>query len=304
MRLISVFILMMFGWMSVQPQTGGLITAKTESAVLLNNSGSVSFGKDEKEFEKSSRRLSKYSNFIAIKRKLKKLTANALFGFNLIIGQKNICWILDGNDADGYVLYADFNADGDLSNDKPLTFKKTGDKYSSGLRRTLNEIVGGRKQKYSYDLKLEIVKEASPGLTERQVALRINGDAKRLGRVNVNNRQGAFAIFGVNGIYNHESGNLSFDLNGNGKLDGAGFSPESFKVKEKYVNIGKASYEFTVDRYGNSLILKPLAKKLPDRADLRVGNLAPDFSFKDLGGNPRRLSDFRGKVVLLDVWGL
>jgi thiol-disulfide isomerase/thioredoxin len=42
---------------------------------------------------------------------------------------------------------------------------------------------------------------------------------------------------------------------------------------------------------------------MPARADLRIGSTAPDFSFKDLDGKARRLSDFRGKIVLIDVWG-
>ncbi|HUF52973.1 MAG TPA: TlpA disulfide reductase family protein [Dehalococcoidia bacterium] len=32
------------------------------------------------------------------------------------------------------------------------------------------------------------------------------------------------------------------------------------------------------------------------------GDLAPDFVFSDLGGNRHQLSDFRGKVVLLNFW--
>jgi len=43
---------------------------------------------------------------------------------------------------------------------------------------------------------------------------------------------------------------------------------------------------------------------MPDRADLSTGNIAPDFSFKDLDGKSYKLSDFRGKIVLLDFWGL
>ena len=30
---------------------------------------------------------------------------------------------------------------------------------------------------------------------------------------------------------------------------------------------------------------------------------APDLSFRDLDGTPRRLSDYKGKVVVLDLWG-
>ncbi len=34
-----------------------------------------------------------------------------------------------------------------------------------------------------------------------------------------------------------------------------------------------------------------------------VGNLAPDFEAKDVEGQSFKLSDYRGKVVLLDFWG-
>ena len=36
--------------------------------------------------------------------------------------------------------------------------------------------------------------------------------------------------------------------------------------------------------------------------DLKVGDIAPDFSVKTLDGQPLKLSDFRGKYVLLDFW--
>ena len=35
---------------------------------------------------------------------------------------------------------------------------------------------------------------------------------------------------------------------------------------------------------------------------LKVGAAAPDFTVKDLAGRPIKLSDFRGKVVVLDFW--
>ena len=35
----------------------------------------------------------------------------------------------------------------------------------------------------------------------------------------------------------------------------------------------------------------------------RVGNICPEISGADVDGNPIRLSDFKGKVVLVDFWG-
>jgi peroxiredoxin len=36
---------------------------------------------------------------------------------------------------------------------------------------------------------------------------------------------------------------------------------------------------------------------------LQPGKIAPDIVGKDLDGKSMKLSDFRGKVVLLDFWG-
>lgn len=36
---------------------------------------------------------------------------------------------------------------------------------------------------------------------------------------------------------------------------------------------------------------------------LSVGELAPEIEGEDIDGNPMKLSDFRGKVVLIDFWG-
>jgi len=40
----------------------------------------------------------------------------------------------------------------------------------------------------------------------------------------------------------------------------------------------------------------------PGHFGLEVGYLAPDFALPDLQGKVRRLSDFKGKVVLLNFW--
>ena len=38
------------------------------------------------------------------------------------------------------------------------------------------------------------------------------------------------------------------------------------------------------------------------RSPLRAGDVAPEFAGRDLAGNPLHLSDYRGRVVLVDFW--
>lgn len=292
---------------AAQSSSDAFVVAKTESAILLDKSaGGISYTMTEDAYQKLLAQILAQApnpNFIRIKRQPKRLTADARFGFNLVVNRKNIGWILDGNETRGFVLYADWNADGDLTNDGNIKFKKIGDSYL--YRTILVETVDNQKRKYPFDLKLEIAEIVPPGKTEKQLVLKIYDAAMRRGTLNFDNRQMAFALYGSGGKYNDVYNNLYFDLNGDGKFDTKNqFSPEIYKVSDKYVNVGGKSYQFTVDRYGDNLTLKPLAEKMPDRADLSLGNSAPEFSFKNLDGKSFKLSDFRGRVVLLDFWGL
>lgn len=48
--------------------------------------------------------------------------------------------------------------------------------------------------------------------------------------------------------------------------------------------------------------MKSVQHKIDALAKLEVGQIAPDFAIADLEGNTIRLSDYRGKYVLLDFW--
>ena len=72
------------------------------------------------------------------------------------------------------------------------------------------------------------------------------------------------------------------------------------------------AFELVIDKYGDE---KPFARQpkvtIAERAkvelfelrNLRVGKEAPDSKGEDLDGKEFKLSDYRGKVVLLDFWG-
>ncbi|HWP48641.1 MAG TPA: TlpA disulfide reductase family protein [Candidatus Limnocylindrales bacterium] len=44
------------------------------------------------------------------------------------------------------------------------------------------------------------------------------------------------------------------------------------------------------------------SKTLQKPEPLKIGSLAPDFTFPDLNDSERKLSDYRGKVVFINIW--
>ena len=303
MKTLALLILLL-NWKSpfevVLPQT--TVTANTELPVLLESGGTV-VSMTEEDYRKLADRLSKNPSFVPIKRKPTKLTANARFGINLVFGGLNRSWALDGDDKEGYVLYADLNGNGDLNDDRPLRFENDKSKYSLSLNWSVTEKIDGRDESYPFQLGLEVSQVTPTGKSEPQLALKIYTETLRRGIVRIAGRNVAFGLSGAQGIYNRDYNRVYFDMNGDGQLDMiTPKSIERYSILDRYVNLSGVSYEFTVDRYGRNLTLKPLAEKLPERADLQPGSVAPEFSFTDIVGKTHRLSDYRGKIVLIDFW--
>jgi thiol-disulfide isomerase/thioredoxin len=301
-NLIIVVVLFACSSLHAAPQT--TFTANTEAPVLLKGSG-LSFAMTEEEYRKLAERLSKNSKFVPIKQKPAGLTASARFGINLSFGGLNRSWVLEGDDQQGYVLFADLNGNGDLTDDAPIRFTRDDGKYSVVLKQTVTEKIDGRDESYPVELRLDAGVVRRSDNSDPRLALTISSETLRRGVIRVGGRDVVFALAGSLGVYNWDYNRVYFDLDGDGQLDiTTRKSAESFVVMDKYVNLAGASYEFTVDRQGRSLTLKPLAEKLPDRALLQPGSVAPEFSFTDINGKPHRLSDYRGKVVLVDFWGV
>ena len=100
---------------------------------------------------------------------------------------------------------------------------------------------------------------------------------------------------------------LGVDADGNGEIDMDSLSPEAaraknetvvFRVGQNYVSTKKA------DLGKNQIILRQNKAEDYKRLEVAVGSQFPDFQFTDFKGKKRNFSEFRGKYVLLDIWGV
>jgi len=288
---------------SAPGQKEKLLTVTTSGPAIAEDDPGRMLSFDEEHYQKEADSLSQNKWFVPIRHKPSRLTANARFGYNLGFGGLNRSWVVDGNSADGYTLFADLNGNGDLNDDRPLKFARYKDKYVLTFEADVIETFEGREQSYPVMFRLEIAWVVPRDSKEPQLALYNFHRTLRKGTINVKGQSVTFGLVGSDGIYDGVGTFVLFDINGDGLLDPKDLrSPERYTASDKYVNLKGLSYEFTPDRYGRSLTLKLLSETLPDRATLQDGSLAPEFSFVDTDGNTHKLSDYRGKVVLLDFW--
>lgn len=109
----------------------------------------------------------------------------------------------------------------------------------------------------------------------------------------------------VREVIETRQGYLGIDANGDGTIDKDGLSPEYayahdedvvFRVNRRYVSVKLA------DLAARRLVLEEHPASDYQRIELAMGKELPDFSFVDLDGRNRTLSEFRGKFVLLSYW--
>jgi len=102
-------------------------------------------------------------------------------------------------------------------------------------------------------------------------------------------------------------GLFGVDVDGDGRILDQQFSVETasamndepvFPLGDKYVSTT------AIDMTTGTITVRQREKSEYTRIDLAVGREMPDFEFTDLYGKQRKLSDFRGKYLLVDFWGV
>jgi thiol-disulfide isomerase/thioredoxin len=102
------------------------------------------------------------------------------------------------------------------------------------------------------------------------------------------------------------NGQLGIDTDGDGKIETGSLSPEMVSVEgenivlragDRFVSFEAANLE------SRTVTLRERTRDEYTLIEAVVGSPVRDFSFTDFEGKEGRLSDFRGKYVLLDFWG-
>src|SRR6266545_508072 len=93
---------------------------------------------------------------------------------------------------------------------------------------------------------------------------------------------------------------LGVDRNLDGKVDGSRLSGEIFSGADPF-NIAGESYLIKgISELGETVSIEISPTKVAPKEHVVVGERAPDFEFQTLEGRRLKLSDFRGRVLMLD----
>ena len=247
-------------------------------------------------------RMKNNAAFVGIQKMPADLSERARFGFNLTYSGRNRSFVLDETEDGGYLLYADVNGNGDLVDDARLRLERHGDEFRVWLRTEIQEVADGLRRVYPVHIKLVLGEAVPPGQTEPIRVLKKYDAWVRRGRLWLGDQESAFALVGRRGLYDTDEDEILVDLDGDGLDFTDPSSPDLFRVSDKKMRVHGVTYEFYIDPYGGGVKLVPLTEVLPERPSLQPGSRVPDVVFLETNGRSSRLSEFRGKVLLLDFW--
>jgi thiol-disulfide isomerase/thioredoxin len=222
---------------------------------------------------------------------------------------------LDEPNEGDYKIYIDKNQDGDLTNDGDgaWNMKRDGQRPMYGVMDvTLRASYGNAKKEtssapYTIGLYRFVRPEPNPMFSYRE--------SSRSGMVSIDGKSHKAILVenDADGVFNKVAKDieeakksrplwLQIDANDDGKM---------IQVDARApFNIGDKAYEANISVDGAKVTIKPTTKPVPELTPkaapskplLKAGAMAPDFTAIKYGGGNQKLSDYRGKVVVLDFW--
>src|SRR5215213_5282528 len=210
------------------------------------------------------------------------------------------------DDSEPY-LYADIDQDGLMADAERFSLKREDEENPYILQTTLKLPIKSALFQ-SYPVLVQYFKNVrwdEMGEDERMILQ--SKEAFARGEVDIAGRK-TLVQYGFNPQSKKISvsnGVFGVDVDGDGQIVVDRFSPESAEAREETVifRVGD-DYVSTrrVDMEKNQIVMRAHQPSDYKRVEVQIGSEAPDFQFTDFNGKKRKLSEFRGKYVLLDFW--
>jgi len=234
--------------------------------------------------------------FVLIRESPRNLSPRARFGFNFIVPGQNRGYIVDSDGASGYLLYADLNGNGTVD-DRPIRLRKVGRYYTTLVTVTVSR--DGPSLPHNVAVQVRFVVELLKTAAGESIGGATYEESTRSGSIHLDGRDIMFRLSGAGGTYDGPTNAVWIDLNG----DEQSSANELMQVRERHFSLSGTTYEFRVDPFGAGLGLRKLRGVTPEqRPGLALGSPAPDFVVVDIDGHEHRLSEYKGKTVLLYFW--
>ena len=126
----------------------------------------------------------------------------------------------------------------------------------------------------------------------------------QVGSVELNGEKVRLAV--VSGIaaatYHDKHGEILWDLNKDGFFENETESRECYRIDSPFNILGRSLQVKMISPAGDKIVLVPSDVVVPPKIEIIKGEPAPEFAVVDIHGDTLRLSDFRGRHVLLDFW--
>lgn len=223
-------------------------------------------------------------------------------------GDVSLITLLVEQDGEDPVIFADVNGDGNLTPEEKFSFtkEKADNPYLWNATISLqikNEFFTSCQIFIRYFKSVLIDK-----MTRDDRLISQSTEVLARGTVDVKGKKVAvqYALPAGNKKVSPQTGWVGVDIDGDGKVDMDNLSPEAakadnesviFRVGDTYLSTKKA------DVGKNQIIMREHEAKDYKRLELYIGKEFPEFTFSDFEGTKHKFSEYRGKFVLLDIWG-
>lgn len=217
--------------------------------------------------------------------------------------------VLVERDDESPLLYADLDLDGTMAESEkfPLANDEEGSPY---IYQVTIELPFKNALFRNYPILVQYFKGVMwDELQEGETLLLQSKEAFARGKVDLKGKP-TLVEYGFNAQSKKitvSNGWLGIDSDGDGAIDLDHFSPEAAEAREETVVFRVGSQYFStkkVDLEKNQIVMREHSPSDYKRVELVLGSELPDFTFSDFDGKKRKLSEFRGKYVLIDFWAM